>query len=208
MERKHKEESKNFAIQERARLEKEAIERGQRDAQKEMNAIKEQMKQQKEEAFRLMDEDRRNRERRELLRREHEASLNKPRAVVKKQQPVAPPPKKKIAPSARIGLPFEPEDDVDQELLNEYQNRAEPDQKLPKVILSKRNGYYWIGQRRFEVELQDQLYVREGVSHLTLFSTWIEKAERVEGLRQKGYQSAQTLFFQQSALQHSHHPVY
>jgi len=201
MERKHNAEAKNFVIQERARLEKEAIEKQQREAQKEMIAIQEQMKQQKEEAFRLMDEDKRNRERREALRREHEASLNKPR-VVQKQQPVAPPPKKRVtAPSSRRGLPFEPEDDVDQELLNEYQNRSEPDEKLPKVILSKRNGYYWIGQRRFVVDLQDQLYVKEGAS-LTPFSTWIEKAERVESLRQKGYQSAQTLFFTQTALLH------
>jgi len=200
MERKHKEEAKSFVIQERSRLEKEAIEKQQREDQKEMIAIQEQMKQQKEDIFRQMDEYRRNRERREALRREHEASLNQPRVVVKKQL-VAPPPKKKVtAPASRIGLPFEPEDDVDQELLNEYQNRSEPDEKLPKVILSKRNGYYWLGQRRFAVELQDQVYVKEGAS-LTPFSTWIERAERVEGLRQKGYQSAQALFFQQSAFQ-------
>jgi len=164
-----------------------------------MVAIHEQMRRQKEEAFREMEQDRRDRERREILRREHDAALARPRQVPKK--PVAQPAPKPIQRKVRSSreLPFEPENDLEVELLSEYQSRSEPDPKLPAVPFYKRNGYYWIGQRRFEPVLENQVYVREG-SHLTPFIEWIEKIERVESLRLKGLQSARIILLQQSSL--------
>jgi len=157
-------------------LETEAIEREHKESQREMLELTEQIKRQKEDAFRQMEQERRDRERREALRREHEDSLNRPRQVPKQIQPkpVVRPPPRPVVPVSNEGLPFEPENTEDSQLLHEYQHRSAPDTKLPKVLLSKRNGYYWIGQRRFEIDVQDQVYVKEGNS-LTPFTEWIEK---------------------------------
>jgi len=202
MEKKHAAEAKKGIIEERARLEREAIERQQQESQRQMKEIQEQMKRQKEEAFRQMDQERRDRERREQLRREHEESLNRPRKLPKQNQPQPPvvtrPAPLPVAQVSSEGLPFHPETQGEAQLLSEYQQRSPPDPSLPKVYLSKRNGYYWIGQRRFEFEVHDGVYVREGLS-LTPFSDWIEKTERVESLRLKGLLSAQPLLLHQSA---------
>jgi len=202
MKIKHHEEAKKGIIEEKARRETEAIETQQKENQQQMIAIHEQMKRQKEEAFRQLEQEKRDRERRELLRREHDASLNKPRQA---QKPVAraPKPIPRRAPANRSfsnrSLPFEPENDLEDALLNAYQNRSEPDPKLPAVKLQKRSGYYWIGQRRFDPVLEDQVYVKEG-SRITPFGEWIETAERVESLRLKGLLSAQLILLQRSSL--------
>jgi hypothetical protein len=88
---------------------------------------------------------------------------------------------------------------LEEALINEYQYRNQPDPSLPSVPFYKRNGYYWVGQRRFEPVLEDQVYVKEGRG-LTPFSIWISEVERVEALRFKGLQSAQLLLLQQSAF--------
>jgi len=142
-----------------------------------------------------------DRERREILRREHDASLNRPRQVKPVIQAAPKPPPRRIQRnlSNRRAQPFEPENDLEEALLNEYQYRSEPDPKLPAVTLQKRAGYYWIGQRRFDPVLEDQIYVKEG-TRLTAFGEWIEKAERVESLRLKGLLAAQTILLQRSSL--------
>jgi len=204
MQRKHHAEAKKGIIEEKARRETEAIEMEQKENQQQMIAIQEQMKKQKEEAFRQMEQDKRDRERRELLRREHDASLNRPRQV---QKPVVKAPIKPIprrAPANRSfsnrSLPFEPENELEEALVNEYQCRSEPDPKLPAVKLQKRSGYYWIGQRRFDPVLEAyQVYVKEG-SRLTPFGEWIVNAERVESLRLKGLQSAHLILLHSSSL--------
>jgi len=72
--------------------------------------------------------------------------------------------------------------------LDEYLRRATPDEKLPKVIFSKRNGTYWVGQRRCDAFDQNGVLLVQPSSEP--FSEWISKVERVEGLKKKGMASA------------------
>jgi len=212
LQRRHHEESKKRIIEERARLEKEAIENQQKESQQEMILIQEQMKRQKEEAFRQMEQEKRDRERRELLRREHEASLNRPRVPKPKQplvKPVLPLPRRRSAGYDQP-LPFQPENELEECLLSEYQihlSQSVPDPKLPLVKLTKRNGQYWIGQRRFDPVFVDQesIYIKEG-KDLNSFLLWIGKVEKVESMRLKGLQTAQSLLLQTSAFRPSNFP--
>jgi len=211
LQRRHVEESKKRIIEERSRLEREAIENQQKESQQEMILIHEQMKRQKEEAFRQMEQEKRDRERRELLRKEHEASLNRPRAPKPIPQPVVKkPPVVVQRRSMPMGsgrdqqLPFQPENDLEECLLSEYQihlSQSEPDPRFPSVKLTKRNGQYWIGQRRFDPVYVDEesIYIKEG-NDKTSFLMWIGKVERVESIRLKGLQSAQSLLLQTSAF--------
>jgi len=185
-------------------LQKEEIEKQQTDSQQQMILIQEQMKRQKEEAFRQMAQEKRDRERREQLRREHDASLNRPRQVapkpVIKQQPVLPP-QNYIRPSHQE-LPFQPENEGEECLLNQFQiHRGTPvDFQLPRVTLIKRNQNYFFGQRRFVPLYQDNtIYVKEGTDY-TPFNQWLNKVERVEAIRLKGLKSAQAFLIQSSAF--------
>jgi len=208
LQRRHHEESKKRIIEERSRLEREAIEKQQKDSQQEMILIQEQMKRQKEEAFRQMEQEKRDRERRELLRKEHDASLNRPRAPKPIPQPVV---KKPVVVPRPLShslldqqLPFQPENELEECLLSEYQihlSQSVPDPRFPLVKLTKRNGHYWIGQRRFDPVFVDQesIYIKEGNDRKP-FLLWIEKVEKVESIRLKGLQSAQSLLLQTSAF--------
>jgi hypothetical protein len=203
LQRRHHEEAKKGIIEERARLEKEAIEKQHNESQQQMQLIHEQMKRQKEEAFRQMEQEKRDRERRELLRREHDASLNRPRQVLKPViQPVVVKPKI-VRRRSDQGLAFQPENELEENLLSEYQihlSQSELDPKLPRVTLSKRNGKYWIGQRRIDaIFLDESIYIKEG-ANLNPFLIWIKNAERIEAIRLKGLQSAQPLLLQTSAF--------
>jgi hypothetical protein len=120
-----------------------------------------------------------------------------------RSQPTTPPSSRKRRRSSLASSsdesPFVPENDMDEIVLSEYRNRPEPDKELPKVSLQKRNGKYWIGQRRFDTVLEDNLlYVKEGKER-TPFSTWIERIERLEALRLKGLLSAHPLLLHQGA---------
>jgi myosin heavy subunit len=203
LQRRHHEEAKKGIIEERARLEREAIENQQKESQQEMLMIHEQMRRQKEDAFRQMEQEKRDRERRELLRREHEASLNRPRPKPVVQPVVKPPPVKLVRRRSDEGLAFQPENELEENLLSEYQihqSQSELDPKLPRVTLSKRNGKYWLGQRRIDaIFLDESIYIKEGAS-LNPFLIWIKNAERIEAIRMKGLQSAQPLLLQTSAF--------
>jgi len=206
LQRRHHEEAKKGIIEERARLEKEAIERQQKESQQEMLLIHEQMKRQKDDALRQMEQEKRDRERRELLRREHDASLNRPRQVkpVKQVPIVKPPPRRIVHRVSDQQLPFQPENDLEECLLNEYQShlsQSDYNLKFPRVTLSKHHGKYWIGQRRFDPVQVDHesIYIKEGNS-LTPFLEWIEKVERVESIRYQGLKSAHSLLLQTSAF--------
>jgi len=167
--------------------------------QQEMLDMHVALKRQKEDAFRQMEQERRDRERREQLRREHEESLSRPQARPKLQNVQQPAPRfvpKRKLESARQGNPFEPSDDRDEAVLNAYASRSAPDASLPNVPFVKRNGTYWLGQRRCDCAVVDNVDVVVILGNCAVpFMDWIEKAERVEGLRIKGLQSAQSMIY-------------
>jgi len=195
------EEGQKRLIEEKSRLEREAIERQQRDSQEQMRLLQEAMVRQKEDALREMEQERRNRARREQLRKEHEEALAAPRPA-KRPLAVAPPPKLPPVQRRRLtaGRPFEAEDDTDEAVLNEYTSRIPPDASLPAVPFFKRNGTYWLGQRRCNAVVEGgQVVVKIG-SDTEHFISWLTKAERVEALKLKGLRSAQTVITLQQAI--------
>jgi len=152
---------------------------------------------QKDEALRQLEQERRDRERREQLRREHEESLARgaPRPLKRLPvvQPRRPPPQRRRI-DVQGGRPFEPEDERDEAVLNEYMSRSAPDPSLPSVPFVKRNGTYWLGGRRCDLDVDEggQVIIKLG-KDIEYFVSWIEKVERVEALRIKGLISAQTV---------------
>jgi len=70
-----------------------------------------------------------------------------------------------------------------------------------QLLLQKKGSLYFVGCKKCAVEdLNGVLYVKKGQDYVPL-QEWIEKIERVEGLRLKGAKSAQTFFvFQQQGL--------
>jgi len=157
------------------------------------------IRRQKDEALRALEEDRRNRERREQLRREHDESLARsvPRPVKRlpDPRPQPPPQRRRRIDASQAGMPFEAEDSLDNAVLSEYVSRPAPDASLPAVPFVKRNGTYWLGGRRCNADVDvenGQVIVKLG-NDTEHFLTWIEKAERVEALRMKGLHSAQTI---------------
>jgi len=110
--------------------------------------------------------------------------------------------KRTYSGSSGDNLPFTPENELDERIIAIYQNRILPaDSTLPRISLTKRNGKYWLGQRRFEAVFTEinQVCVKEGTT-LTALSDWLEKTERLESLKLKGLLSAQPLLLQDSAI--------
>jgi len=164
--------------------------------------MKEAIHRQKEEALRQMDQEKRDRERRELLRREHDQSLARGTTRPVPQRPVAvvKAPGRTKRTDERLGRPFIPEDDTDEAILQEYMSRSAPDPSLPKVPFLKRNGTYWLGQRRCDTVVEGgQVLIQWGKTSEE-FLPWLEKAERVEALRLKGLMSAMTIMTLQQGL--------
>jgi len=151
-------------------------------------------------ALNQMEFERKERERKAEVQREYEERQRRQRELQQeklKKKRVAPQAGAKAQVATRVGgqkrklenRPFDAENDVDEQLLDEYMHRKIPtDDKLPKVALIKRNGVYWLGQRRFSAKIQEGVLVVE--PSLDPFSQWLEKAERVEALRMKGMASA------------------
>jgi len=153
---------------------------------------------QKDEALRQLEQERRDRERREQLRREHDESLARGAPRPLKRLPAGAPPRQQPTQRRRRvaqgGRPFEPENEIDEAVLNEYMWRSPPDASLPSVPFVKRNGTYWLGGRRCNLDVDEggQVIVKLG-KDVEYFAQWIEKVERVEALRIKGLISAQTV---------------
>jgi len=196
-----KEESVKREIEERSRSEREHIERQSQASQQSIQEMKDAIQRQKEETLRMMEQERRDRERRELLRKEHNQSLAKgpsrpaPRPVVR-----APERPKQRTEGGRLGRPFISEDDTDEAILQEYMSRTAPDPSLPKVPFLKRNGTYWLGQRRCDAVVEGGQVVIKWGRTSEEFLPWLEKAERVEALRLKGLTSAMTIMTLQQGL--------
>jgi len=146
-------------------------------------------------AFKQMEQEKQERERKLELQREYEAHQRRQREQLQEKLRQKRAPQAKFVPSVRPNLkrklenrPFEPVNEAEEILLEEYSQRAAPESALPKVNLTKRNGVYWLGQRRFTVTYDGSAVIVEPVQEP--FSEWVVKAERIEGLRLKGLQSA------------------
>jgi len=89
-------------------------------------------------------------------------------------------------------LPFQPENELDNIVIQEYRNRTVQNPDLPNVPFTKgkQEGFYIIGQRRFNVLYEDgEVVVNFGNKHIN-FLSFIEKQEKVEGLKKKALNSA------------------
>jgi len=195
--RQKQEEAQTHIIEEKAMKEREAIESQQRATQNQMREMEQAILRQKDEALSLLEKEKRDRARREQLWREHDASLALQAPRPPKRTQVVPPRPQPPVQRRRIaqgGRPFEPEDATDEAVLNEYLSRPAPDASLPTVPFVKRNGTYWLGGRRCNIDFDgDRVLVKLGGNDTEYFSSWIEKVERVEALRLKGLISAQTI---------------
>lgn len=166
----------------------------QRAAQLQMEQLQQAILRQKDDALREMEQQRKNRERREQLRKEHDSSAPQ-RAQKRLILPAAPitRPVQKRKIENREGRPFEAENATDEHVLNEYTSRSPPNPSLPAVPFIKRNDTYWLGQRRCNAVVESGIVVVKLGSDREHFSSWIEQAERVEAIRIKGLMSARTI---------------
>jgi len=176
------------------------VEQQQRAQQQKMKEMEEKLKEEKVAALNQMEQEKKDRQRKLDLQKEYEEQQRRQREQLQAQLRQRRAPQAKPVPSAGAKLtlkrklanrPFEPETETEEQLLDEYLRRPSPDEKLPKVSFVKRNGVYWLGQRRFTVRLDGSTLVVE--PSLEAFSEWVAKSERVEALRLRGMQSASTV---------------
>jgi len=88
--------------------------------------------------------------------------------------------------------PFEAENDLDNLVIRDYLRRNKIQMDLPDVPFKKgnRDGLYIIGQRRIQVdEIDDEVVVIIG-KRWENFIRFIEKQEKIEGLKRKALNSA------------------
>jgi len=88
--------------------------------------------------------------------------------------------------------PFEAENDLDSLVIRDYLLRNKIQMDLPDVPFKKgnRDGFYLIGQRRIQVdEIDDEVVVVIG-KRWENFIRFIEKQEKIEGLKRKALNSA------------------
>jgi len=109
---------------------------------------------------------------------------------------------RRIGGDAKTNANFEPKTYMDQIVYGEYCSRSALDASLPPVPFTRKDeGLFYLGLRKCEIELvNDVPFVKQG-GHLENFVSWLEKVERVEALRSKGMKSANMMFtFQQTGL--------
>jgi len=157
----------------------------------------------KDETMRKMIEEKRKREQYEMLRREVEAKPSQVVRIAKRPavQKIEPRPvqRRKLDESSLNA--FQAVDQLDKFVLIKYATRTQPNPSLPKVPFAKKNGYYWVGQRRCHLELEGtEIVVILGPNKSIPFITWIEQVERVEALKMKGFASAQPMIYGQSLI--------
>jgi len=178
---------------EHLRNQREAILRAEAERVIKMEEMHRQIQFSRQQAVAQMNEEKENRERLERLRVEVDSRQTyNNKSVVSKPTRVQAPRPPRASGNARSGATFSPQDFLDHQVLFVYSNRAAIDEKLPGVPFTKRaEGVYFLGGRKCTIEeVGGSLYVRKGQQFEPLLE-WLEKTERVEGLRAKGAKSAQ-----------------
>jgi len=180
------------ANEEKARLKREAFERQQVEEAKKVETLHAQMKEDKVRQLRAMAEERERHKHLDALRKEVDQQMAKAAPTKRAQQTSLkpqrfPPPKS----AGAFDAAFTPEDVVDHLVLGEYSARAAPDPSLPRVVFTKRGDKYFIGQRRCNIKIDgSDVFVVVGPDRVEPFRTWIEEAERIEGLKLRGLSSS------------------
>jgi len=89
-------------------------------------------------------------------------------------------------------LPFQPENDLDNFVIQTYLSRNKHTLELPDVTFTKgkKEGSYFIGQRRINLDYIDSEVVVIQGNNFKPFQPYLEKQERVEGLKLKALNSA------------------
>jgi len=207
----------NHALQEKAKLEeqrrqveealkvrKEAIARAEAERVARMEEMHVQIQKTREVAASQIAIEKENRERLERLRKEVDAQQvsnygNKPKVVV---PVVRATPVNRGGTPARSGANFAPQTSLDYSVFTIYHSRSAPDEQLPSVTFSRRGeGLFFLGVKKCVIEeMPGGVYVKKGQDYEPL-QQWLERNERVEGLRLKGLKSANTFVsFQQSVV--------
>jgi len=127
---------------------REAILRAEAERNAKMEEMHRQIQAARQAAVSQMQEEKKNRERLERLRQEVDnqqvqRSGPKPQARSAQAAPFRPPPQQQPrqrqgASTARSGAAFYPQDFLDHQVLEIYQSRNAPDDKLPPVAFTKK----------------------------------------------------------------------
>eukprot|EP01126_Amoeba_proteus_P059413 TRINITY_DN7757_c0_g3_i2.p1 TRINITY_DN7757_c0_g3~~TRINITY_DN7757_c0_g3_i2.p1 ORF type:complete len:170 (+),score=37.87 TRINITY_DN7757_c0_g3_i2:156-665(+) len=166
--------------------------------------MRRQIAREKETALQKIAEERANRERLEALKKEVESKTTS--LPIK---PVTLPPRQQHAPKpvvnqnqAANAANFDAQSELDKEVLEIYGSRQALPNKLPPVKFSKiEDGVYLLGSRKITVEiLEGSVYVKLGTNRED-FLSWLEKIEKVEALRIRSFNSANTFCSLQLATQ-------
>jgi len=177
--------------EEHLRNQREAILRAEAERTAKMEEMHRQIQLTRQQAVAQIEADKANRERLERLRQEvdnQQMSRVAQKKPVVQRAPVARQPRV-AAGSASSEAAFSPQDFLDHEVLSVYTDRGAPDSRYPPVPFTKKgDATYCMGSKRCVVE--------EGRSGLLVrnesLQEWMEKAERLEGIRLNGLKTATT----------------
>jgi hypothetical protein len=187
--------------EEQIRIQREAVLKAEEERMRRLEEAQREIARRREEAMRELAIEKENRLRIERLKEEVERQQLSKR--VQSQQPVQ---KKQPDSKQRAIIPrvatnresenedsqstFQPKSYDDYQILEIYNSRQQPDPSLPSIPFSKRGKVFYLGLRKFEIiEDGGDFYVKLGNGNEDLLS-WIEKTEKVEGLRTKGLNAA------------------
>jgi hypothetical protein len=187
--------------EEQIKIQREAVLKAETERMRRLEEAQLEIARRREVALREIAIERENRERVQVLE-----AMEKDRQSSKKvqQQVVAKKPAEPVVrqkPEKRKNFPsnsdntnhatFAPSTYDDHQILNIYNSRNSPDPSLPPVPFSKKGNLFYLGLRKCEIVDKDgDFHVKLNVNTTEDLQTWLEKTERVEGLRTKGFNAA------------------
>jgi hypothetical protein len=188
--------------EEQIKIQREAVLKAEAERMRRLEEAQQEIARRREVALREIAIERENRERVQALEAmEKDRSSKK----VQQQQQVAKKPVEQVIrqkPEKRKNFPsnnsdnanhanFVPSTYDDHQILAIYHSRHSPDPSLPPVPFTKKGNLYYLGLRKCEIIEQDgEFHVKLNVNTTEDLQTWLEKIERVEGLRTKGMNAA------------------
>jgi len=130
----------------------------------------------------------------EVENRSHQPQMQQQQQQQKIAKPITKKPEKRVNLSnsndSTKSLQFQPRNFDETCIVEIYLSRQPPDSSLPVVPFTKKGDLLYLGLRKCEViESDGDFYVKTGPSSQEPFCTWVERIERVEGLRSKAMNS-------------------
>jgi len=191
--------------EEQIKIQRDAVLKAEIERMRRLEEAQQELARRREAALRELVAEKEIKSRLENMKDETDRS-RKPQQQVAAQSKPQPIQREKIvqrqSEHSSTTLSFHPKTYDDHQILNIYVSRSAPDPMLPDVQFSKRGKLFYLGLRKCEiVDMDGDFHVKLSISKTEDLRSWLERVERVEGLRIQGLEAAK--IFQNARTQMS-----